>query len=101
VNAILEVARRVNVTTLVTLGGLLADVPHTRPARVTGSSNRPHLTERLGQFGVFGSRYEGPTGIVGVLNSTAGQERLTTVSMWGNVPHYVSASMNPNVSRAI
>jgi proteasome assembly chaperone (PAC2) family protein len=88
----------VNVSTLVTLGGLLADVPHSGHARLTGSASDPSLAGRLHDLRVQGSKYEGPTGVVGVLNARARDAGLATASIWGNVPHYVSATPNPKVT---
>ena len=79
-------ARRLEVTTLVTLGALLADVPHTRPIPVTSTSDDESLLKRLA---LEPSRYEGPTGIVGVLQDAAAREGLPGVSLWAAVPHYV------------
>lgn len=99
--AIVEVAREFGVGLVVSLGGLLADAPHTRPARLTGSATTPELQERLRSLRVGGSRYEGPTGILGVLGAAIRTEGLPSVSIWGNVPHYISTSSNPRVSLAM
>ncbi|MBI2940372.1 MAG: PAC2 family protein [Chloroflexi bacterium] len=101
VESILDVAGTCNVSTVITLGGLLADVPHSRPARLSGSSNDPDLNARLRARRVAGSRYEGPTGIIGVLNATCASRNVVAASLWGNVPHYISASMNPKVTGAL
>ena len=77
---------------VVTLGSLLADVPHTRPAPVTASASDPSLVERLG---VQPSRYEGPTGIVGVLHDACRAAGIPSVSLWAAVPHYVSMTPSP------
>jgi proteasome assembly chaperone (PAC2) family protein len=95
---ILEVARRARVTTVITLGALLADVPHTRPVRITGVSHDPELAARLQ---TSPTRYEGPTGIVGVLNDACRREGLDVVSLWANVPHYVSEVSNPHAILAL
>ena len=71
----------------VTLGALLADVPHTRPVRVTGMAHDPALADRLG---LRASAYEGPTGIVGVLHDACSRAGLPSASLWATVPHYVS-----------
>jgi len=99
--AILGIAREFGVGLLVTLGGLLADVPHTRPPRLTGSATSPEMQERLRGLHLRGSRYEGPTGILGVLGAAAREEGLPSVSIWGNVPHYISSTVNPRVSAAM
>lgn len=91
-------ARDLGVELVVTLGALLADVPHTRPAPVTGAASDPALVEQLG---LQPSRYEGPTGIVGVLNDGFGQAGIGAVSLWAAVPHYVSLSPSPRAARAL
>jgi len=95
---ILEVARRAQVSTVITLGALLADVPHTRPVRITGVSTDRQLAERLR---TTPTRYEGPTGIVGVLNDACRRGGLDVVSLWANVPHYVSEVSNPHAILAL
>jgi proteasome assembly chaperone (PAC2) family protein len=96
--SVLELARRCEATLVLTLGALLAEVPHTRPVRITGSASDPELAARLG---VRPSRYEGPTGIVGVLNVAAREQGLATASVWANVPHYVSGIENPKAALAL
>ena len=82
---------------VVTLGGLLADTPHSRPVPVTGSAD-PDVAERLG---LSPSRYEGPTGIVGVLTDRCRGAGLTSVSLWAAVPHYISITPNPKAALAL
>jgi proteasome assembly chaperone (PAC2) family protein len=95
---VLEVARRARATAVVTLGALLADVPHTRPVRITGVSTDPELAARLR---TTPTRYEGPTGIIGVLNDACRRAGLPVVSLWANVPHYVSEVSNPHAILAL
>jgi proteasome assembly chaperone (PAC2) family protein len=95
---ILELARRCQATLVLTLGALLAEVPHTRPVRISGSASDPELAARLG---VRPSRYEGPTGIVGVLNIACREQGIATASVWANVPHYVSGIENPKAALAL
>ncbi len=95
---VLEVARRAQVTLVITLGALLADVPHTREVRITGVSTDPELAARLR---TTPTRYEGPTGIVGVLNDSCRRAGLPVVSLWANVPHYVSEVSNPHAILAL
>jgi len=83
---------------VVTLGSLLADVPHTRPAPVTGSASDPDVVERLG---LEASRYEGPTGIVGVLHDACKDARIASASLWAAVPHYVSLAPSPRAALAL
>ena len=87
-----------DVELVVTLGALLADVPHTRPAPVTGAATDPRLVEELG---LQMSRYEGPTGIVGVLHDSCREAGLRSVSLWSAVPHYVSLAPSPRAAKAL
>jgi proteasome assembly chaperone (PAC2) family protein len=96
--AVLDLARRCDATLVLMLGALLAEVPHTRPVRITGSASDPELAARLG---VRASRYEGPTGIVGVLNTACREQGMATASVWANVPHYVSGIENPKAALAL
>src|SRR5215831_17746095 len=84
---VLELVQDLEIEFVVTLGSLLADVPHTRPAPVSAAASDPTLVEELG---VEPSRYEGPTGIVGILLDACRKEGLPAVSLWAAVPHYVS-----------
>ncbi len=93
-----DLARDLGVELVVTLGSLLADVPHTRPAPVTGSATDPELIERLG---LQQSRYEGPTGIVGVLHDSCRGMGLASASLWAAVPHYVSLTPSPRAAKAL
>jgi proteasome assembly chaperone (PAC2) family protein len=95
---VLELARDLGVDMVVTLGALLADVPHTRAAPVTGSASDPGLVEQLG---LQHSRYEGPTGIVGVLHDACREAGLPSASLWAAVPHYVSLAPSPRAARAL
>ena len=95
---VLGVAGETGCEMVVTLGALLADVPHTRPVRVTGATTDPDLMARLQ---LQRSRYEGPTGIVGVLHDTARATGVTSASLWAPVPHYVSTPPNPLATRAL
>ena len=95
---LLDLADDCEVSLLITMGALLADTPHTRPISVTGSGSHPDVAERLG---VEISRYEGPTGIVGVLQDAANRRDLDAVSLWAAVPHYVSTPPSPKASLAL
>ena len=96
--AVLELARRCEAALVLTLGALLAEVPHTRPVRLVGGASDPELAARLG---VRPTRYEGPTGIVGVLNTVARERGFATASLWANVPHYISGVENPKATLAL
>src|SRR6478736_3508272 len=83
---------------VVTLGALLADVPHTRPVSVTGLASDVGLVARLG---LTRSSYEGPTGIVGILHAACQDGGLPSASLWAAVPHYIAASPNPKAALAL
>ncbi|MET0562492.1 MAG: PAC2 family protein [Gaiellaceae bacterium] len=95
---VVGLANDLDVELMITLGALLADVPHTRPAPVTGSATDEELVERLG---LSGSRYEGPTGIVGVLHDVCRQRGIASASLWAAVPHYVSLTPSPRGALAL
>jgi proteasome assembly chaperone (PAC2) family protein len=95
---VLELVQELGVEMVVTLGSLLADVPHTRPAPVSAAASDPSLVDELG---VEPSRYEGPTGIVGVLLDACRKEGLPSVSLWAAVPHYVSLAPSPRAALAL
>ncbi len=83
---------------VVTLGALLADTPHTRPIPVTGTVTDPSLAESLN---LEISTYEGPTGIVGVLQAACGRVGLPAISVWAAVPHYVAQPPCPKATLAL
>jgi proteasome assembly chaperone (PAC2) family protein len=95
---LLRVADELGVRTVITLGALLADVPHTRPAPVTGSATDPRLVDELG---LASSRYEGPTGIVGVLHDACRRADVPSASLWAAVPHYASLAASPKAALAL
>ena len=86
--AVIELARELGVELVVTMGALLADVPHSRSVSVAANSQDPALIENLG---LSASRYEGPTGITGVLHRACAEGGLPSVSFWASVPHYLPA----------
>jgi len=96
IDSILQVVQQCRVELVVTLGALLADVVYSRPVRITGSASDPTLAQRLH---LSTSRYEGPTGIVGTLNDACKRQGLPAISIWANVPHYITAS--PNIKAAL
>jgi proteasome assembly chaperone (PAC2) family protein len=96
--AVIEAAERLGVEMVVTLGALLADVPHTRAVPITGLASDPDLVERLS---LSRSNYEGPTGIVGILHDACRRRELTSASLWAAVPHYVAAVPNPKAALAL
>jgi predicted ATP-grasp superfamily ATP-dependent carboligase len=96
--SIVGVARELGTELVVTLGSLLADVPHTRPVRITGTAGDRDLVTRLG---FTETRYEGPTGITGVLHDACARAGLTSASLWAPVPHYVAAVPSPKAALAL
>src|SRR3954453_9728049 len=94
----LGLLRELGVELMITLGALLADVPHTRPSPVTGSASDPDLVRQLG---LSSSRYEGPTGIVGVLHDACKGADIPSASLWAAVPHYVSLTPSPRAAVAL
>ena len=98
VDAVLEVVERLDVKLVVTLGAMIAEVPHTRPPTITGSTTDAELGKllRLDQ-----PSYQGPTGIVGALHQRLDAADIPAVSLRVSVPHYVSGAPNPKASRAL
>ncbi len=95
---VISVARTTGCEIVVTLGALLGDVPHSRAMRCTGSATDEALAARLG---MERSRYEGPTGIVGVLHDAARRVGFASASIWAPVPHYVATAPNPKATHAL
>jgi proteasome assembly chaperone (PAC2) family protein len=95
---ILGLITELDVQTVVTLGALLSDTPHTRPIQVTGTA---YDSDAAAKFGLERSRYEGPTGIVGVLQDACVGAGIQAVSFWAGVPHYVSQPPNPKATIAL
>jgi proteasome assembly chaperone (PAC2) family protein len=98
VRQIVDLAEALGTQMVVTLGALLADVPHSRPVGITGLSSDEGLIDRLG---LTRSSYEGPTGIVGVLHAACQEAGLPSASLWAAVPHYVAAAPNPKAALAL
>jgi predicted ATP-grasp superfamily ATP-dependent carboligase len=96
--AVLDLARTCEVTLVLTLGALLAEVAHTRPVRLVGTSSDPEMGKVLG---IRPTKYEGPTGIVGVINTVCREGGLRAASLWANVPHYISGIENPKATLAL
>jgi proteasome assembly chaperone (PAC2) family protein len=95
---VVSLARELGVELVITLGSLLADVPHTRPAPVSGAASDPELMQK---FGLEPSRYEGPTGIVGVVQDACRRSDVPSISLWAAVPHYVSLAPSPRAALAL
>lgn len=95
---IVDLAEALGVQLVVTLGALLADIPHSHPVSMTGFASDPEMLKRLQ---LKSSSYEGMTGIVGVLHSACADAGLPSASIWASVPHYVAAAANPKASLAL
>ena len=95
---ILDLADDLEVDMVITLGSMLADTPHTRPITVSGSGAHPEIAQRLG---VEISKYEGPTGILGVIQDACVRRGIDAVSMWAAIPHYASGSPSPKATLAL
>ena len=95
---IVDLAEALGTQMVVTMGALLADVPHSRPVPITGLSSDEGLVQRVG---LSPSSYEGPTGIVGVLHAACQEAGVPTASLWASVPHYVAAAPNPKAALAL
>jgi hypothetical protein len=95
---LLAIIRDLGVQTVVTLGALLSDSPHTRPTPVTGTS---YDSDSATRYGLERSRYEGPTGIVGVLQDACVNAGIPAISFWAAVPHYVAQPPNPKATIAL
>jgi len=95
---LLDLADDLEVQTIITLGSMLADAPHSRPITVTGSGAHPDLAKRLG---VEVNRYEGPTGILGVIADACLRRGLDAISLWAAIPHYASNSPSPKATLAL
>ena len=95
---LVAIADKLNVDTVVILGALLADTPHTRPVPVSGAAYSPESAKR---FGLEETRYEGPTGIAGVFQDACVAAGIPAVTFWAAVPHYVSNPPNPKATVAL
>ncbi len=97
----LAVCKRYKVREVVLLGALLADIPHSITVPISGTSSSEELRERLQDMDVHHSRYEGPTGIVGVLQDACKRAGIPAASIWAAAPHYLAATPNTKVTAAL
>ncbi len=97
----LSFARDAGTTTLVSLGALLADAPHSRPVPVSGFATDTDWWTRLEAEGISPSNYQGPTGIVGMIHDFARAGDLPSFSLWASVPHYLPTTANPKAALAL
>ena len=94
----LDAISATDVSAIVFLGAMLADVPHTRPITVFASSENPEVRE---SFDLERSSYEGPVGIISVLADAAERSGIPTISIWASVPHYVHNAPSPKATLAL
>ncbi len=97
----LEVSKHFKVSELVLLGALLADIPHSIAVPITGTSSNADLKERLHEMDIHSSRYEGPTGMIGVLQDAFRRAAIPAASLWAATPHYLAATPNIKVTSAL
>jgi predicted ATP-grasp superfamily ATP-dependent carboligase len=97
-NELLGLAHELGVETVVTLGALLGDAPHTRPVPVSGTTSDPVVAQNLD---IEQSRYEGPTGIVGVFQEACAHAGMPALTFWAAVPHYVHQAPSPKATLAL
>ncbi len=97
----LEVCRRFKVSEVLLLGALLADVPHSIAVPISGTSSNAEMMERLREMDVHSSRYEGPTGMIGVLQDACRRNDIPAASLWAAAPHYLAATPNIKVTSAL
>ncbi|EMF51393.1 PAC2 family protein [Streptomyces bottropensis] len=97
-NELLGFAHELGVELVVIMGALLGDTPHTRPVPVSGVTSDPDLARRMD---LEETKYEGPTGIVGILQEACTHAGVPAVSLWAAVPHYVSQPPNPKATLAL
>ena len=95
---LLDLADDLEVSLVVSLGSLLADTPHSRPITVTGTGAHPAIANRLG---VSVSKYEGPTGILGIVQDACMRRGIDAISLWAAVPHYAASSPSPKATLAL
>ncbi len=95
---LLDLADDLEVSLVMTLGSLLADTPHSRPITVTGTGAHPSIASRLG---VSVSKYEGPTGILGIIQDGCMRRDIDAISLWAAVPHYAASSPSPKATLAL
>lgn len=95
---LLDLADDCEVDLIISMGAMLADTPHSRPITVSGSGAHPDIAKRLG---VEISRYEGPTGILGVIQDSCLRRGIDAISLWAAIPHYASNSPSPKATLAL
>lgn len=97
----LAVCKHLHISEVLLIGAFLANIPHSATVPISGFASHPEVAERLKELGVQDSRYEGPTGIVGVLQDTFRQADIPNVGIWAAAPHYLAATPNIKVTAAL
>jgi proteasome assembly chaperone (PAC2) family protein len=97
----LGVCKHLGIAEVLLVGAFLANIPHSATVPISGFASQPDLIERLKELDVQDSRYEGPTGIVGVLQDAFNQAKIPNVSLWAAAPHYLAATPNIKVTAAL
>lgn len=100
ISAVMQVIEEFKVGMVVNLGAMFVEHPHTRPIRISGMAPTEEMMDKAGLIR-RGGRYEGPTGISGVLSTMLREKEMPLASLWANVPHYVNATPNPAASLAL
>lgn len=97
----LAVCKHLHITEVLLVGAFLANIPHSATVPISGFASQPELVERLNELDVRDSRYEGPTGIVGVMQDAFNQASIPNASLWAAAPHYLAATPNIKVTAAL
>ena len=100
-DSFLEVCKRFHASEVVFLGALLADVPHSARVPISGTATTSEVTERMREMEIRKSRYEGPTGMIGVLHDACRRANIPSASFWAAAPHYLAATPNIKVTAAL
>jgi len=100
-NEFLTVCKHLRISEVLFIGAFLANIPHSGTVPISGFASHPELVERLHELDVNDSRYEGPTGIVGVLQDAFNQANIPNASLWAAAPHYLAATPNIKVTAAL
>ena len=100
-NEFLAVCKHLGIAEVIMVGAFLANIPHSATVPISGFASQIELAERLKELDVHDSRYEGPTGIVGVLQDAFNQASIPNASLWAAAPHYLAATPNIKVTAAL
>lgn len=97
----METCKRLQISEALLVAAFLANIPHSATVPISGFASNPNLVEKLSELGVRDSRYEGPTGIIGVLQDAFNQINVPSASLWAAAPHYLAATPNIKVTAAL